>query len=118
VLARRDLRSKESVPIEGAVRAADDLLEEIQQSLFDRASGFREEHTSYPSTFEELEEGVREEGGFFHAAWCGSPDCEAQVQHRTQATIRNIPFDQPDELAPCVFCGAPGEHLAVFAKAY
>ena len=118
VLARRDVGSRQSVPLEGAPRAVADLADAIQQSLFDRASAFMDEHTSYPSTFEELEEGVRDEGGFFNATWCGSPDCEAQIHHRTQATIRNIPFEQPDELAPCVFCGAPGEHLAVFAKAY
>lgn len=118
VLARRDDGGKTSVPLEGVATAIADLLDDIQQSMFDRASAFRDEHTSYPSSFEELEEGVREEGGFFHAAWCGSPVCEAQVQHRTQATIRNVPFDQPDELAPCVFCGARGEHLVVFAKAY
>jgi len=118
VLVRRDLGSKQSVPLEGATRAVADLVDAIQQSLFDRASAFRDEHTSYPSTFEELEEGVREEGGFFNTAWCGSPVCETQIKHRTQATIRIIPFEQPDELAPCVFCGAAGEHLAVFAKAY
>jgi prolyl-tRNA synthetase len=119
VLARRDVPGeRRSVPIEGVAAATKDLLDSVQQSLFDRASAFRDAHTSYPSTLEEMEEGMREEGGFFHAPWCGSPTCEAQVQKRTQATIRNIPFDQPEKLPPCVFCGAPGEHLVVFSKAY
>jgi len=121
ILARRDRPGREgklAVPIEGVAEAAGDLLVEIQQALFDRATAFRDAHTAYPATFEEMREGIEQEGGFFHAAWCGSPDCEAAIQQQTQATIRNIPFDQPDDLGPCIFCGAPGEHLAVFSKAY
>jgi len=121
ILARRDVPGrdgKQAVPMEGLPDAAADLLDDIQQGMFDRATAFRDEHTSYPASFDEMREGIEQEGGFFHASWCGSPDCEAAIQHQTQATIRNIPFDQPDELGPCVFCGAQGEFLAVFSKAY
>lgn len=121
VLARRDVPGrdgKQTVPLAGVGEVVESLLDEVQQGLFDRATAFRDEHTSYPASFEEMEEGIAEEGGFHHAAWCGSAVCETQIQQKTQATIRVLPFDQPDEIGPCIFCGAPGEFLAVFSKAY
>ena len=48
-LVRRDDRSKTTVPLDGAARAAASLLEEIQRVLFTASRTFREEHT-YPVT--------------------------------------------------------------------
>ena len=58
-LVRRDDRSKSSVPLDGAARAAAGLLDEIQQVLFAESRTFREEHT-YPVTdFDEFKRARR-----------------------------------------------------------
>src|SRR5207244_2275673 len=75
------------------------LLEEIQQSLFDRALRRREEHTRDVATYDELKEAV--ETGFARAYWAGSTDDEQRVQNETRATIRVIPLDPPAAPARC-----------------
>ncbi len=57
-------------------------------------------------------------GGFLMAPWCGSAECEQQVNADTGATIRCIPFDSPDEPGACVVDGRPSERRVLFARAY
>lgn len=121
VLARRDRlgqEGKEEVPLADVAEAVARLLEEIQQELFARAQAFREENSHRPDSYAEMREILEESGGFHYAGWCGSPDCEVKIKEETQATIRVIPFDQPDEVGPCIYCGEDGAEEAVFAKAY
>ena len=62
------------------------------------------------------------DGGFLVAGWCGSPDCERDVQATTGATLRVLPFAgelaNGEPLASCVRCGTPAAETAVFARAY
>ena len=54
---------------------------------------------------------------FVVARWCGDADCEAQIKTDTQATIRNLPFEQvPGEM--CIRCDKPAITEARFAKSY
>jgi prolyl-tRNA synthetase len=52
------------------------------------------------------------------AHWCGSGDCEKQVNAETGATIRVIPFDSPEEAGACLIDGRPSERRVLFARAY
>ncbi len=120
VLARRDRPGKPgktSAPLEGLAQAVQDLLDEIQQSMYEKAESFLQEHTSYPQDMEGLREAVA--NGFAWAWWCGSPACEALVKEETGATIRCIPLEQEaDGPGRCVVCGEEAEERAVFARAY
>jgi prolyl-tRNA synthetase len=121
LLARRDTREKLPTAMEGLADAVVRLLAEIQQSLYDRALKFREEHTQRVSTYDEFKQVMEGRPGFVIAHWCGSADCEAQIKSETQATLRNIPFNKGDVTlvftGPCVKCGKEGSE-AWFAKAY
>ena len=117
VLARRDTRSKTPTPMEGLVASVQRLLDEIQQGLFDRAIAFRESHSSSVDTYEEFKQAMEGRPGFVSAPWCGSAECEAAIKAETQATIRNLPFqDEPGGV--CIKCGRPAITRARFAKAY
>jgi prolyl-tRNA synthetase len=117
--ARRDTRAKSSLPMEGLAQTIQRLLEEIQQSLLDRARKFRDEHTSTADSYEVFKEIMEGRPGFVIAPWCESADCEAQIKAETQATIRNIPkgYDEAPG-KPCVRCDKPATVSAWFAKAY
>ena len=52
LVARRDTREKQALPMEGLPAAIRQLLESIQQTLFDRAVQFREERTQRVSDYE------------------------------------------------------------------
>ncbi|NJB87533.1 prolyl-tRNA synthetase [Lewinella marina] len=118
-VARRDEKSKSNQPIEGIVDHVVNLLDEIQQNLFDRAVRFREEHTTYVDTFEEFQAVLdRDIPGFVYAHWDGTTETELKIKEMTKATIRCIPHDQPEEEGKCILTGAPSRGRVVFAKAY
>jgi len=102
------------------------LLDQIQSGLLTRAREFRERHTrsiedlaEFRSFFTpESAEKPEIHGGFAISAWCGQSECESRINSELGVSIRCIPMDSTDSDAPCVFCGATGSKLVVFAKAY
>ena len=118
VICRRDTGEKKSYPIDGIEKVVEGLLKEIQTNLFERAKKFLAENTRALDSYEEMKGILKEKNGFIRAFWCGEGGCEARIKDETMATIRVIPFDQPDEMGPCIACGKPGAHQVIFAKAY
>jgi prolyl-tRNA synthetase len=118
MVARRDTRTKESMPMDGLAGAVAAKLDEIQAALLARARAFREEHTTRVSSYDEFKSVMEGRPGFVIAGWCGSAECEAQIKADTQATLRNIPFTGAGVEGACVKCGRPSPSEAWFAKAY
>ncbi len=119
VVARRDRpgkRGKSSVPLDGMTGAISRMLEEIQQSLYERALHFRDSRTRETPTYEELRSAV--ETGFALAFWCGGGECEARIKEETKATMRCIPLVQVEASGHCVVCRRPSQERALFGKAY
>ena len=94
------------------------LLEAIQQELYDRALRFREEHTATADTYEEFKTILDESGGFVVAHWDGTAETEALIKNETRATIRCIPLDQPEESGVDMVTGKPSGGRVLFARAY
>lgn len=117
-LARRDLLTKEFVDREGVVEKIVHLMDEIQESLFQKALDFRTEHTTEVDTFEDFKKTVKSKGGFLSAHWDGTAETEQKIKEMTKATIRCIPFEGKKEEGTCVFSGKPSSQRVLFAKAY
>ena len=98
---------KSFLPQSEFVRQAAQLLDAIQQNLFDRALAFRDAHTRMIDTKEEFydfftpKNSAKPEihGGFALAHWNGSREVEEQIKNDLKVTIRCIPFDDPAERA-------------------
>jgi prolyl-tRNA synthetase len=118
VVVRRDTREKRAVPLEGLADAVGETLEALGRDLFERARSFRDSRISRVATLAELQQALRERPGFVLAHWCGSPACEAAVKEQTGATIRCIPFGEPEEEGRCLVDGQPSRRRALFARAY
>jgi prolyl-tRNA synthetase len=119
LIARRDTREKQSLPMDGLPAQLRALLDAIQQNLLDRALAFRAEHTQRVSTYDEFKQAMEGRPGFVIAPWCGSAACEAQIKTDTQATIRNMPLNPPAPSGRCIRCDAAAQHAeAWFAKSY
>jgi prolyl-tRNA synthetase len=119
MLARRDVPGREgkvAVPMGELEDAVEELLADVQEGIYQKALDFRESHTWTVEEYGAFKEAVEE--GFARAWWCGDPECEATIKDETKATIRCIPFDQPEGTGRCVRCGGPAEEMAVFARAY
>lgn len=117
-VARRDTGEKMLVPLKEVEGFVQNLLEQIQSNLYQKALAFREAHTSYVDTMEEFEKVLEEKGGFIYAHWDGSRETEEAIKEKTKATIRCIPLDAPEEQGKDLISGRPSNRRVVFAKAY
>ncbi|MBL87572.1 MAG: proline--tRNA ligase [Winogradskyella sp.] len=117
-LARRDTFTKETVILDRINVVVEDLLEEIQESLFNRALNFRDSHITEVNDFEEFKKVLETKTGFISAHWDGTADTEQKIKELTKATIRCIPLDNKKEAGKCVFTGNPSNQRVLFAKAY
>src|SRR5204863_4735979 len=56
LVARRDTREKQSLPMDGLAVQIRGLLDAIQKNLFERAVAFRDEHTQRVATYDEFKQ--------------------------------------------------------------
>ena len=117
-IARRDTLEKNSVSQNDVVDYVENLLEEIQENLFNRAVAYRSNHTTEVTTFDEFKDAIENKGGFVLAHWDGTEETEDKIKEITKATIRCIPNDAKFEEGKCVFTGNPSTKKVLFAKAY
>ena len=116
-MARRDLMTKEVVPMEGLAQRIADTLDDIQSTMYRKALERRESMTHYVNTWEEFESAL-DKGGFVMAHWDGTPETEARIKEQTKATIRCIPLNNKKEDGKCILTGNPSKERVVFARAY
>ena len=117
---RRDTLEKETRSCEGIEEYVKNLLEEIQQNIYQKALKYRNEHIYKVDTYEEFKEQI-EKGGFILAHWDGTPETEDRIKEETKATIRCLPFEADEEsLTPGVdmLTGKPSARRVLFARAY
>lgn len=117
-VARRDTLTKETVSFENIDNYIEQLLQDIQQNIYDKALKFREENTRKADTWEEFVDILDNQGGFVAAHWDGTPETEDLIKEKTKATIRCIPFDNPLEEGKCILTGKPSKQRVLFARAY
>ncbi|MEZ0396332.1 MAG: proline--tRNA ligase [Anaerolineales bacterium] len=118
-LARRDRPGKEGksfVPQAGLAETVKALLADIQKSLLERATAFRDSHIFEPKDYTELTEAVQ--NGWAYSWWCESAECEAKVKEDTKATTRCLPLDQEEGKGKCIVCGKEAKRKVYFARAY
>lgn len=117
-IARRDTLEKETVAELGLVSRIENLLEEIQSNIFEKAKSFREAHITRVETYEEFKTVLEGKGGFVLAHWDGTAESENRIKNETKATIRCIPLDHVPEEGKCIVTGNPSARRVLFAKAY
>lgn len=117
-VARRDTKEKNVVDWDGIENYIAELLEQIQENLFNRAKDFRTANTTSVDTYEEFKKALEEKGGFISAHWDGTVETESKIKEETKATIRCIPLDAKEEEGKCILTGKPSTKRVLFAKAY
>jgi prolyl-tRNA synthetase len=117
-LARRDTKEKQTVSIDGLAGYVKNLLEEIQQYIFQKALVFRNENIRKANTWEEFVQLLDEKGGFISAHWDGTVETEDKIKQLTKATIRCIPLQNEQEEGTCICSKQPSTQRVLFARAY
>lgn len=117
-VARRDTREKSSLSLDGLSEKIASLLEEIQNSMYQKALSFREANITKVDTWDDFVKTLNEKGGFISAHWDGTAETEEAIKEKTKATIRCIPLNNPSEEGRCVLTGKPSTQRVLFAIAY
>ena len=117
---RRDTLEKETRSCDGIEEYVQQLLEDIQNNIYQKALNYRNEHIVKVDSYDDFKEQI-EKGGFILAHWDGTPETEDRIKEETKATIRCLPFDADEEsLTPgkCMVTGKPSARRVLFARAY
>ena len=114
---RRDTLEKETRPVEGIVEYVKQLLEDIQQNIFEKARKYRDDHVYVCENYEEFKERVKD-GGFFLCHWDGTEETEAKIKEGTQATIRCVPYAYEQTPGIDMVSGKPAKYRVIIARSY
>lgn len=117
-VARRDTLTKEVVPFDTLVEYVQQLLKDVQANLFAKALKFRDDNTRKADTWEEFVDLLDNHPGFIYAHWDGTAETEDKIKELTKATIRCIPFNNPQEDGKCILTGKPSKQRVLFARSY
>jgi len=127
-MSRRDRPHKETKDMtnEELLQQIPVVLDEIHETLYQKALGFRQAHTHKIDNKEEFyrfftpknPEQPEAHGGFALCHWSGDPEVEEIVKRDLNVTIRCIPLDSPEEDGVCVITGKKSTRRVIFAKSY
>ncbi len=118
-VARRDTREKitttKDVEIVSYIK---NLLETIQNDMYNRAKTRRDNLTFEAHNLEEIEQILNTQPGFIHAMWCGDKECEEKIKEIRGCKSRCILPDAEKIDDVCVCCGKKAKHHVVWGIQY
>ena len=120
-LARRDTREKITISTnDDIISKIIDLLDEIQNNLYNRALKRRNDMTYTATSLEKMDEIITNHPGFIKAMWCGNTECENKIKEIKGIKSRCIPFDEAQEHISdtCVCCGNKAKTMVVWGIQY
>jgi len=117
IIARRDNGEKLSSSSQGLTQSVKDILDQIQNNLYNQAKDFRDNNTHSVNTYIEFKDIIKN-GGFVRCGWDGKQETELKIKEDTKATIRCIPFNENPKDLTCIFSGNEAMHEVIFAKSY
>jgi prolyl-tRNA synthetase len=117
-VCRRDTLEKQIIAMPQLVQTVVDLMDAIQKNLFDRAYRFQQANIRQADVWEEFVDILENQGGFVSAHWDGTAETEERIKEKTKATIRCIPFNNPQQDGKCILTGKPSKERVLFARAY
>ena len=128
-LARRDRehRKKDFLNMDDAIAKIPSILQEIQDTLLQRATTYSNENMKKIDSLEDFkkfftpknENKPEIHGGFALCHWAGSREDEARLKQEFKVTIRCLPFDKAfQENGKCFLTQKPSSKRVIFAKSY
>ncbi len=118
VIVRRDTSEKITVSLDELDNKLEEILEKIQENMFETCKKRMESKTTIARNMEEFEANLNKDQGFIKAMWCGDAECEEKIKDKTAAKSRCIPFVQEKIGDTCVCCGKKAEYMVIWGRQY
>ena len=121
-IQRRDqaVSVKEFADKEDFIQRAQDILQEIHDTLLKRATDFRDENITPCDSLEAFNAHWSQENpGWLLTPWAATPDEEDKLSKQHKITIRCLPLDKQDESeAACILTGKSTKSRAIWGRSY
>jgi prolyl-tRNA synthetase len=122
----KDAKDKTGINVDDFINNLTNILDDIQQNIYEKAFSFRNENTINIDDKDEFykfftpknKNNPEIHGGFAMSHWCGNADCEEKIKDDLKVTIRCIPINAQEETGKCIYCGKESKKRVIFAKAY
>ena len=118
ILVRRDTFEKVVVKLDELNTKLKEMLDDIQQNMFNMCKKRLEEKTQIATNMDEFTKKINENQGYIKAMWCGNVECENKIKELTGAHSRCIPFEQEKLSDKCVCCGKEARYMVVWGRQY
>jgi len=109
---------KISVSLDSVTARVPELLDMVQDGLYQKAKKNLDEHCYPAYSLEEAAQLQKEKGGFIKTMWCGDLQCELDMKEKAGMSSRCIPFEQENLGETCACCGKPAKHMIYWGVAY
>ena len=117
-VARRDTQEKMQVNVDvDVVDYVNNLMEDIQSNLYNRAKDRRDKMTYEVETVDEMRTIIENNPGFIVADWCGNQECEVSLKEINGLKSRCI-LENEEPKHKCVVCGEEAKHRVVWGIQY
>ena len=120
-LVRRDTLEKVKISInDDIIIKVKDLMDDIQNNLYNKALKRRNEMTYEAHNLKEMEDIINNHPGFIKAMWCEDQACEEKIKEIKEIKSRCIPFaDKQEKLdSACVCCGKKATKMVIWGIQY
>lgn len=98
------------------------ILDEMQNNIFNKAKRFQEQNTVEVKSAEEMfkffDPNNEDSGGFALAPWIDEPQSEEKLKQEYKVTPRVIPEYMQGKTGTCIFTGQKNAPYTIFAKSY
>ncbi|MFH1588248.1 MAG: proline--tRNA ligase [Candidatus Diapherotrites archaeon] len=115
VLIRRDNGNKKNIALKDTKKEIGKELELMQKDMLEKAKKFLKENTVKAENWKDFEKAIKERK-MTECFFCLNEECEKEIQEKTTATSRCIPFESKEK-GKCIKCGKEAVKV-IFAKAY
>ena len=119
VVCRRDNREKTVVSLDAIAVELRNILETMQQDMYNKAKAFLDSHIYEARTLDEMVEKFKSDRGLIKACWCGDEECEGEVKYVTGGAATRCLIEDEEMISDkCIWCGKPAKHMVYWGKAY
>ena len=116
--AKRNTGEKGKIKISEIGKEVAEMLENIQNEMFQSHKKFVEDNTHEAKDYEELKKIIKEKKGFVKVKYSATKEKEDLIKYETKATARCMPLESIEEKGSCFYDGSKDAKVTYFAKAY
>lgn len=115
-VARRDTGEKSTVKKDELTATVKELLEKIQDNLYQQSRNFTEKNTKTAQNYDEFKQIVKKHKGFIKVYWEEDSEVEKRIHEETTASSRCRLPEESDGV--CFMTGKPTKQQWLFAQSY